>query len=124
MNAVSFSNGVNKTFTPSNIQKAVANTRCLNNELKNDTISFTGKKKAEGEGKKKSSFVHKVLVATVGAPYPGLGQALNGQWGKAALFAFGTPALALGAFMVNPLLGIAVGTAGYIGAFIDAYRNA
>ena len=95
------------------------------NELKSDTVSFTGKKKVASEGKpKKSGFIHKALIACVGAPYPGLGQAINGQWGKAALFAIGTPVAAFAAATVSLPLAIAVGFSAYALSFIDTYRNA
>lgn len=90
-----------------------------------DTVCFTGKKKAEdAEPKKKSSVIHKGLVAMTNCFFPGLGQAINGQWGKAAFFALGAPAVVLGAMCVSLPLAIGVGAVAEAAMFIDAYRNA
>ena len=73
---------------------------------------------------KKSSFFKKAAVAMASSVLPGLGQAINGQWGKAAFYAIGAPVLTLAAWCVNPILGWAVGTGLEIGNIVSAYRNA
>ena len=108
-----------------NVRKGKYNPNvCVKNELGCDSVSFTGKKKSADAPKKKSGVIHKALVATTGAFIPGLGQALNGQWGKAAFFLVGAPAITLAALCVSVPLAVAVGTAAEIGMYIDAYRNA
>ncbi|MCR5265345.1 MAG: hypothetical protein K6E29_01975 [Cyanobacteria bacterium RUI128] len=94
--------------------------------LQADTVCFTGKKqKFDAEGKpKKSSVIHKALVSATGCFIPGMGQAINGQWGKAALFAIGAPIAVWGAMTVSLPLALGVGLAAEAGMFIDAYRNA
>ena len=95
------------------------------NSLSADTVSFTGKKKVDESGKpKKSGFVHKALIAATNCFCPGLGQAINGQWGKAAMFAIGAPLATFGIFCANPAVGLAVGAASAVWMFVDAYRNA
>jgi len=101
-----------------------ANQFCTKNELTGDSISFTSQKHKAPEQKKKSSVIHKALVAATGAFIPGLGQALNGQWGKALLFAVGAPVAVFASMTVSLPLALAVGTAAEIGMYIDAYRNA
>lgn len=92
-------------------------------ELKGDTVSFTGKKDF-ADKPKKSGFVHKALIAATNCFCPGLGQAINGQWGKAAMFAIGAPLATFGIFCANPAVGLAVGAASAVWMFVDAYRNA
>lgn len=91
-----------------------------------DTVCFTGKKSAEGAEapKKKSSVIHKALVSATNCFFPGLGQAINGQWGKAAMFAIGAPVAVLAAMTVSLPLAIGVGAVAEAAMFIDAYRNA
>ena len=95
-----------------------------NNALKQDTVSFSGKNKDADLGKKKSGFLHKALISSTGCFIPGMGQALNGQWGKALMFGIGVPAATVGAFCVNPLLAVGIALVGEAAMFIDAYRNA
>lgn len=96
----------------------------------NGNVAFKGKNKkttaAENAEtpKKKSGFFKKAAVATASSVLPGLGQAINGQWGKAAFYAIGAPVLTVAAFMLNPIAGIAVGSALEIGNVVSAYRNA
>ena len=95
------------------------------NSLSADTVSFTGKKDgADGEKPKKSGFVHKALISATGCFIPGMGQAINGQWSKAALFAIGAPLAVFGAMTVSLPLAMGIGLAAEAGMFIDAYRNA
>lgn len=123
---------VNAGFKANNNVGVVSNSsknrvRCMPNynALQADTVSFSGKKqKANGEVQRKSNFVHKSLVSLTGCFIPGLGQALNGQWGKAALFAFGAPLATVAAMSVSLPLAMAVGAVAEIGMFVDAYRNA
>ena len=53
---------------------------------------------------------------------PGLGQAINGQWGKAAAFFFGN--LALNLTIKNPMAKMLPGLVLTIGAIVDAVKNA
>ena len=53
---------------------------------------------------------------------PGLGQAINGQWGKAAGFFFGN--LALNILIKNPMVKILPSLALAIGCIVDAVKNA
>ena len=53
---------------------------------------------------------------------PGLGQAINGQWGKAAGFFFGN--LALNLFVKNPMAKMLPALALTIGCIVDAVKNA
>lgn len=94
-----------------------------------DTVSFTSRKNVEPNNEnivkeKKSGFLKKAAVATASAVLPGLGQAINGQWGKAAFYALGAPLLATAAFLLNPIAGIAVGSCLEIANIVSAYRNA
>lgn len=91
-----------------------------------DTLSFGGKKDVpvEEPKKKKSGFFKKAAVALASSVVPGLGQAINGQWGKAAFYTLGAPALTIAAWCVNPLLGVATGALLEIGNIVSAYRNA
>lgn len=111
-----------------------ANTKNLNktpyfcgkaNPLEADTVSFSGKNKLRDANRnKKSGFVHKALIASTNCLFPGLGQAINGQWGKAALFAIGAPVAVLGAMTVSLPLALGIGAVAEAAMFIDAYRNA
>lgn len=94
-----------------------------------DTVSFRSRKNIEPNNEnvvkeKKSGFFKKAAVATASAVLPGLGQAINGQWGKAAFYALGAPLLATAAFLVNPIAGIAIGSCLEIANVVSAYRNA
>lgn len=124
MDAVSMTGKVNQNYNYGNIRPSVSGTRCLNNQPMQDTVSFTGKKKTESGEKKKSGFIHKTLVTLVSAPYPGLGQALNGQWGKAFAIGLSFPVAAFATLATYPLALPAVVGAYYLGSMIDTYRNA
>ena len=97
-----------------------------NSSVAKDTVSFTSKKNVDSVEypRKKSSFVHKALVAATSAFVPGLGQALNGQWGKALFFAVGVPVATLAALTVSVPLAGAIYVASGVAMYVDAYRNA
>lgn len=94
-----------------------------------DSVSFKGKVKNNDAtktepAKKKSGFAKKSAVAIASSVVPGLGQAINGQWGKAAFYALGAPALSVGVYMLHPIAGAAFGIGTYFANIISAYRNA
>lgn len=125
INSVGLNNNVSNVNFKSANCSGCGKPRHIANELNADTVSFTSRKKdIEDIPKKKSSKTHKALVAATGFLVPGLGQALNGQWGKAIGFFAGAPALVLAASMINPVLGFAVGVGAEVKMFTDAYKNA
>lgn len=86
-----------------------------------DTVSFSDSNKTinetETETPKEASTAKKVGVGIASSLIPGLGQAINGQWGKAAGFFFGeTAAISL------------LGAVGWLGigiwSVVDAVKNA
>lgn len=125
INSVGFNNNVSNVNFKSANCSGCGKPRHIANELNADTVSFTSRKKdIEDIPKKKSSKMHKALVAATGLLIPGLGQALNGQWGKAVGFFAGAPLAVLAASMVNPLLGAAVAVGAEVGMLTDAYKHA
>ena len=94
-----------------------------------DTVSFTTKPPVEEtekevSQKKESSTGHKLLISATNFLCPGLGQAINGDWGKAAGFAIGAPLATAGLFLACPPLGITAGIGASVAMFVDAYKNA
>jgi len=73
--------------------------------------------------KKEASSGKKWGVGIASAVVPGLGQAINGQWGKAAGFLVGAMASNALAF-VSPLIACPVILGVGIGAIVDAVKNA
>jgi hypothetical protein len=118
--------GVNQKSGMNCSKNSAVNYCNYKNELCADTVSFSGKKKAEDvePAKKKSSVGHKLLISATNCFIPGLGQAINGQWGKAAMFAFGAPIAVFAASMFSLPLALGVGAVAGASMFIDAYRNA
>ncbi|GEM_PF-6864240 len=125
INPVSVNNNISSVNAKSANCSGCGSPRHIKNELNADMVSFTSRKKdIEDIPKKKSSKTHKALVAATGFLIPGLGQALNGQWGKAIGFFAGAPALVVVASMINPVLGFAVAAGAEVKMFTDAYKNA
>lgn len=89
-----------------------------------DSIEFSNRSKC-----RKSTTGKKWGVGVASFLCPGLGQACNGQWGKAALHfgaQIGLHYLALGTFMANPILAAAAGLGILglrIGSIVDAVKN-
>ena len=75
------------------------------------------------EAPKKASGAKKFGVGLASAFLPGLGQAVNGQWGKGLAFFFGTGVAGAAAMLAGP-----VGLAAYAGvgiwSIVDAVKNA
>ena len=123
LNSVS---GIAQNLSPSKVQNTNRTERvAYNNELKSDTVSFTGKK-SKDKAEKKSGVAHKAVVASTSMLIPGLGQAINGQWGKALLCYAGFDITSFAIFLVtgNPFIASAVALGGRAFSVIDAYRNA
>lgn len=91
-----------------------------------DTVNFSGNNKKFPKNQnppKEASTGKKWGVGIASGLIPGLGQAINGEWGKAAGFFLGNVALNGMAFAVSPLLAIpALGI--NIWAIVDAVKNA
>ena len=90
-----------------------------------DTVSFSGTNNPEPQERKEAGSGKKWGVGIASAVIPGLGQAINGEWGKAAGFFLGTyvGAGAVG-FMIHPFLGAAVAIGANIWSIVDAVKNA
>ena len=112
-------NGKDFAYGISNLEKSPAT----------DTVEFSNKNKPE-EKIKKPSLGKRVAVGTASFFVPGLGQAINGQWGKAAAFFLASTLITLGTFAFAPAalpaLQLAAVKAGIInlGSGIDAAKNA
>ena len=91
-----------------------------------DTVSFSSNEKNIEENKnlkKEASTGKKWGVGIASGFIPGLGQAINGKWGKAVGFFLGNIALNTLAFTVSPFIAIpALGISAW--SIVDAVNNA
>lgn len=100
--------------------------------LEKDTVSFSGKGEPKVDTdveikrkniKKEASTGKKWGVGIASAFVPGLGQGINGQWGKAAGFFFGSMAAGIMASSI-PFIGFPLGLGLGIWSIVDAVKNA
>ena len=118
--AVNSNYNISKVSQNANIQSAKNNIAFKGDEKADSfdkTASTQNVKKAASTGKKWGVGIASFFLT-------GLGQAINGQWGKAAGFFFG--AVAIGALVgpVAPALAIMIGAGMSILSIVDAVKNA
>ena len=92
-----------------------------------DTVSFSSNDKTVDKPentKKEASTAKKVGVGIASACIPGLGQAINGEWGKALGFFAGSLGSAFTLGAICPPLGLAAGLGIGIYSIVDAVKNA
>ena len=124
INSVNMAYGLNNRVnfgnsTPAEVSKTTAPVG-----VKEAADTFV-KQTSNGDKKPKVSTGKKVAVGLASLLCPGLGQAVNGQWGKAAGFFFGGSIAGFAAgFALGPIVGSAVCLAVTVCSICDAVKNA
>ena len=106
LSVIQNASGVTNTSADINNKNLLLNTSNLERTPKTDVVSFSSTVNQTAPGcKREASTGKKWGVGIASFFVPGLGQAVNGQWGKGAGFFFGHLGLGYLAHTINPIFG-------------------